>query len=282
MRSGYIRHLRFMTLQAQPKSFFFGTLEFLVLVYHSIVREVRTQSGNATLGILKELVFISTFIAFFYLIFLFLGRSTAIRGDFMMFLLSGVALLIIHMKAIAAVRSASNATSAVMQHAPMTVILSILAKSFAGLYLHFIAFLIILTALWIFGMDLSVNNPPRLVLPIFLAWASGTSIGLVFLAVKPLAPSVVNIISQLYIRAQMLTSGKIIPAAYMPSQMVDWFDWNPLFHVIDQARLAVFVNYSKEVSSLSYAIWFTIGFLLLGLMGEFWARKNLSKSKHGD
>ncbi len=270
-----------MTPASQQKSYFWGTLAFLELIYHSVVREVRTQSGNATFGILKELGFLITFIGFFYLIFAFLGRGAAIRGDFMMFLLSGVALLIIHMKAITSVRTALNATSPIMQHAPMTVMLSILAKAFGGLYMQAVAFLILLIALWIFGMDLTVENPPALLLPIILSWASGIAIGMVLMTISPVAPAAVALFAQLYVRAQMITSGKFIPAGYMPTKLVSWFDWNPLFHTIDQARLAIFINYNKEVTSIYYPLWFTAGFLVLGLMGELWARRNLSKSKHG-
>ncbi len=270
-----------MAANSKPKSLMTAAFEFIGLAYHSVVREVRTQSGSATFGILKELGFIVTFLGMFYLIFTFMGRAIAIRGDFMMFLLSGVALLIVHMKAIGAVRSASIATSAIMMHAPMTVVLSILAKAFGGLYLQATAFSIVLVAMWIFGMDLTIQNPTYLVLPVFLAWASGIAIGLMFMVISPIAPSIMGVLSQAYIRAQMITSGKFLPAAYMPPNLRDLFEWNPLFHVIDQARLAIFINYNKEVTSIEYPIFFTMGFVLLGLMGEFWARQNLSKSKHG-
>lgn len=270
-----------MAVINQHRSMLIGSFEFIELIFHSVVREVRTQSGSATFGVFKEVANMAIFVGMFYMLYSFLGRSVAIRGDFMMFLLTGVLLMIVHMKAIGSVRSASTATSAIMQHAPMTVILSILAKSLAGLYLQALAAIIVIMVLWIFGMDLTVRNPSGLVLPIFFSWASGIVVGLVFMLLTPLAPGFMQNFTQLYMRAQMFTSGKFIPAGYLPSSMVGYFSWNPLFHCIDQARLATFVNYNKEVSSMSYAIWFTLVFLLLGLMGEFWSRKNLSKSKHG-
>lgn len=260
---------------------FMGSLEFLELVYQSVVREVRTQSGNATFGILKEVGNIGVFMAMFYVFFTFMGRSIAIRGDFMMFLLTGIVLMLTHMKAISSVRSASNATSSIMQHAPMTVILSIISNAFAGLYLQLVAAIIVVAVLWVFGMDLYVSNPPGLVLPVFFSWASGIGVGMIFMMITPLAPGFMKVFSRLYMRAQMVTSGKFIPAAYMPAAMIPFFDWNPIFHCIDQARLATFVNYNKEVSNMNYAIWFTVVTILIGLMGEFWARQNLSKSKHG-
>jgi len=259
-----------------------GAFEFFELVYHSVVREVRMQSGNATFGILKEVTTISLFMVFFYVLAKFVGRNGAIRGDLMMYLLTGVVLLVVHIKAIGSAKSASKATSAIMQHAPMTVILSILAKAFSGLYLQAVAVIIIVAVLWIFGTDLTVQNPSGLVLPVFFTWASGISIGMIFMLLTPVIPAVIGPIAMLYQRAQMITSGKFLPAAYMPAALLPYFDWNPLFHTIDQARIATFVNYNSDITNIGYPIKFTLVAMLLGLMGEFWSRKNLSKSKHGD
>jgi len=270
-----------MASAPQSKSMFFGALEFVDLIFHSIVREVRTQSGNATFGILKEVSNITIFMGLFYLVSIFMGRAGAIRGSLVLFLLTGVILFLTHIKAVASVRGASKATSAIMMHTPMTVILSISAKAFAGLYLQFVAVLLVVIALWIFGADITVQNPGGLVLPLFFSWASGISVGMLFMIFAPVIPSLVNTLSPIYQRAQMFTSGKFIPAAYMPGVMVGYFSWNPLFHTIDQARVAAFVNYNSDVTNMAYPIWFTMIALLIGLMGEFWARRNLSKSKHG-
>jgi len=240
------------------------------------------QSGNATFGILKEVTTITLFMVFFYLLAKFMGRNGAIRGDLMMYLLTGVVLLVVHIKAIGSAKSASKATSAIMQHAPMTVILSILAKAFSGLYLQAVAVIIIVAVLWIFGTDLTVQNPSGLVLPVFFTWASGISIGMIFMLLTPVIPAVIGPFAMLYQRAQMITSGKFLPAAYMPAALLPYFDWNPLFHTIDQARIATFVNYNSDITNIGYPIKFTLVAMLLGLMGEFWSRKNLSKSKHGD
>lgn len=256
-------------------------LEFIDLVFHSVVREVRTQSGNATFGILKEFTNIVVFLGIFYVISIFMGRGGSIRGSLVLFLLTGIIPFLVHIKAIASVRTASIATSAIMMHTPMTVILSILTKAFAGLYLQFVAVLGIVFILWIFGANLAVYDPGGMIIPSFLAWASGMSIGMLFMILSPVFPSLVKNASPLYQRAQMFTSGKFMPAAYLPASMVAYFSWNPLFHAIDQIRVAAFVNYNSDVTNLTYPFWFTVIAFTFGLMGEFWARKNLSKSKHG-
>jgi len=64
-----------MATTPQKKSLFFGTLEFAELVFHSVVREVRTQSGSTTFGVLKEVTTMAIFLGIFYMISLFMGRG---------------------------------------------------------------------------------------------------------------------------------------------------------------------------------------------------------------
>jgi ABC-type polysaccharide/polyol phosphate export permease len=69
-----------------------------------------------------------------------------------------------------------------------------------------------------------------------LAWGSGCAIGLIFMALKPWAPDVVTIVQLVYVRANMIASGKMFVANTLPGFMLAMFDWNPLFHIIDQTR----------------------------------------------
>jgi ABC-type polysaccharide/polyol phosphate export permease len=113
---------------------------------------------------------------------------------------------------------------------------------------------------------------------VLLAWFTGLALGVVFLALKPWFPTFVSITSTIYQRANMIASGKMFVANTLPSFMVSMFDWNPLFHCIDQSRGYVFINYAPRNSSLEYPIWFGIIFLMIGLMGEFYTRRHASLS----
>ena len=56
------------------------------------------------------------------------------------------------------------------------------------------------------------------------------------------------------------------------------FDWNPLFHVIDQARGFIFLNYTPRYTSIEYAIDVALACLMIGLMAEFFTRQYASAS----
>ena len=51
--------------------------------------------------------------------------------------------------------------------------------------------------------------------------------------------------------------------------MLAMFDWNPLFHCVDQARGVMFINYSPTHSNVYYPLKVALVAIILGFMLEF-------------
>ena len=113
---------------------------------------------------------------------------------------------------------------------------------------------------------------------VLLRMVFGDRVGLMFMALRPWAPDLVRIITTVYARANMVASGKMFVANSLPGYMLVMFAWNPLFHIIDQCRGFVFVNYNPHFTSISYPVYMSIIFIMLGLLGEFYTRKRASAS----
>ena len=86
------------------------------------------------------------------------------------------------------------------------------------------------------GACLVIDDPVGLLGMHLLSWFSGIGIGMIFLSAMPWQPEGVTILKTLYQRVNVLASGKMVLANNLPAKRRDWFDWNPLFHIIDQAR----------------------------------------------
>jgi len=137
---------------------------------------------------------------------------------------------------------------------------------------------IVLTIYHIVFNPISIQYPVYAMAMFLLAWFSGASVGLIFFALRPWFPRFTGIASRIYTRANMIASGKMFVANSLPASKLFIFDWNPLFHTIDQARGFVFLHYNPHYSSWMYALKVTIVLLLIGLMGEFFTRKHVSRS----
>ena len=251
----------------------------LGVTYHTAVRKVRKTHGNAMVAIGMSLLQSFMFLAAFYLMFTVVGaRTMAIRGDFMLYLLTGIFMYLVHIQALQAVLGSENSTSPMMQHAPMNTLVAILSSALSVLYVKTISLLVILFVMHTLIQPIEIYDWSSAMMMYLLAWGSGCAIGLIFMALKPWAPDLVTIIQLVYVRANMIASGKMFVANTLPGFMLAMFDWNPLFHIIDQTRGYVFVNYVPHHSNWQYPLYVTLGLIMLGMMGEFFTRKRASIS----
>jgi len=249
------------------------------LIYHSTVRELRKSHGNAVIGLLMNILQAMLFVLVFYVMFNVLGlRSAAVRGDFMLYVMSGIFLFMTHTKAMGAVTGSEGPTSPMMQHAPMNTVVAITSAALASLYIQVISAVVILLLYYTLETHFVIEDPVGAIGMFLLSWASGIGVGMVFLATKPWFPGFISVASTVYARANMIASGKMFLANTLPPSMLVLFDWNPLFHCIDQERGFVFINYTPHNSSISYPIYVTLALIMIGLMGEFYTRKHMSAS----
>ena len=249
------------------------------LIYHSIVRSVRKQHNNAFIAILMNMMQAVMFVMAFYVMFSILGmRGAAVRGDFLLYIMSGIFLYLTHTKALSAVAGSEGPASPMMQHAPMTTIVAIASAALGALYVQVLSLFVILFVYHVAFVPITIDQPIAAFGMMLIAWFTGCALGMVLLAIKPWFPTFVSIFSMVYQRANMIASGKMFLANSLPGFMLAMFDWNPLFHAIDQSRGYVFINYNPRYSNGEYPMWVGLIFLMIGLMGEFYTRKHASIS----
>ena len=251
----------------------------LELIYHSVVRSVRKTHNNAFLAIGLNLLQAVIFVATFYVMFSLLGlKGAAIRGDFLLYIMSGIFIFLTHTKVLGAVVGSEGPASPMMQHAPMNTIIAIASAALGSLYIQVLSLSLILFIYHVAYQPLVIGQPAAAFGMLMIAWFTGVSLGVVLLAIKPWYPQFVSVFSTIYQRANMVASGKMFVANTLPGYMLAMFDWNPLFHCIDQARGFIFINYNPQYTNWEYALWVSIILLMIGLMGEFYTRRHASVS----
>jgi ABC-type polysaccharide/polyol phosphate export permease len=256
-----------------------GALVMADLIYHSTVRNVRKGHRNAAAGLLMSILQTVIFLAAFWVMFTVLGvRGNAVRGDFLLYLMSGIFLFMIHTKAVGSIVKAEGPTSPMMQHAPLNTFVTMASSALAALYLQLLSMLAILFVYHVAWTPVVIDQPLGALAMVLLAWFSGVGVGVCLAALRPWFPDGVLIASSVYSRANMIASGKMFVANTLPGSMLAFFDWNPLFHAIDQARGYIFLNYNPHFTSWEYALWVSVALLVLGLMGESYTRRRASLS----
>jgi ABC-type polysaccharide/polyol phosphate export permease len=248
-------------------------------MFHLAVRNQRKSHNNAVFGLVMSILQTLLMLLVMYFMFNLFGlRRVAVRGDFMLYVMSGVFMFMTHIKAIQAVSSAESAANPLMMHAPMNTIVAIGGAALGSLYQQTLAASTILFFYHCLWNPITIDQPVGMMGMFLLSWFAGVGIGMIFLAAMPWQPDLMGILSGLYRRANMLASGKMVLANNISPTMRDMFDWNPLFHTIDQGRGFIFLNYAPRYTSIEYAVQVAMVGVIIGLMAEFFTRQHISAS----
>jgi ABC-type polysaccharide/polyol phosphate export permease len=256
-----------------------AALEIADVTYHATVRAARGSHSNALFGLVINVATTALFIVILYVTMTLMGFvSNAFRGDFVVFLMSGVMSYMTYNKTMKAVYGAEGPTSAMMLHAPMNTAVAIMSAALSALYLQILSAVVILFVYHVAFVPVTINDPVHALSLILGCWLFGIGTGMVLLAIKPWAPKLAPMLMMIVSRINIFASGKMLVGNALSFTLLKFFDWNPLFHLIDQLRGAIFINYVPRNSSLSYALWVSVVLIALGLMGEFFTRKHTSRS----
>ncbi|GGM06897.1 ABC transporter permease [Pseudooceanicola nanhaiensis] len=265
--------------QNTPRTTFQSGVQHLELIYHSIVRDIRKSHGNAFLSILLNMLQAAMFVISFYVMFTILGlRSSAVRGDFLLYIMSGIFLFMTHTKTLGAVVASEGPASPMMKHAPMNTLVAIASAALGTLYIQVLSMVVILFIYHTLFTQITIEQPIAAFGCLLIAWFTGAALGVLLLSIKPWFPRFVGIFTTVYQRANMIASGKMFLANSLPGYMLAMFDWNPLFHCIDQARGFIFINYFPRYTNLAYPMYVGMTLLMVGMMAEFYTRKHASVS----
>lgn len=249
------------------------------LIFHSTVRHVRRSHRNAIAGLLLSMLQSMIFVLVFYMMFALIGiRSSPIPGDYLLYIMSGVFLFMFHTKAMGAVAKAEGPASTMMQHAPLNTFVVIASAALSSLYLQtlsLVTLLFLYHALW---TPVVIDDMAGAFGMCLLSWFSGVAVGTVFYAIRPWQPDIGNLLTSVWSRANMVASGKMFVANVMPGHLIALFWWNPLFHIIDQARGFIFLNYDPMVTDWRYALCVSLAIYVVGMMGVSFTKKRASAS----
>ncbi len=258
------------------QGFWVALTAFAALVYSLVVRDLRTEHKNASLGILLAVAQPLVMGIVFYLFMSLMGGGfNKVRGDSLTFVLLGFILFFVHVRTVAAVAGALRQD--MMNHQRLSPFLMIWVKAIGSFYKNAFALVIMIIANYLLRDVYEMQDPFLFASAFFWCWFSGIGIGIIFLAANRYF-TWGSVLQVTYIRISFFTSGKFFVANSLPSFIRPYMDWNPLFHLLDQGRDAAFLNYTARTTSMDYVIVVTMCLFVLGMLVEHYVRVNYSAS----
>lgn len=246
---------------------------FASTCYYATVRDLRRGHANALVAILSEMLqaIILLVVILAFLNVLNIGQMI-LRGNAVLSILTGIFLFLIHTRTVTKVSGAAT-NAALFRHAPASPLAFYVGTALSGLYIHILSLLLVGVLAHVFFAPIEIDNVARTVGCVLLAWLCGLGVGVLAAAVRLAAPKFVQIATSFYARGNMVFSGKMVLAGGLSAAVLNYFLWNPLFHIIDQARGAIFINYTATTTNLIYPAVFGATCFLLGLMIEHRLRR---------
>ena len=255
------------------------TFRFFELLFHTTARNIRRVSFNPIVAIINQILTMLVLVAAFMLLTTLLGtRTAAIRGNSVQFIMSGIFLFLVHNSSLGAAAMVGGLRTPLTLHTYITHFMLVMSAGFAALYIQILAMIFILVSTHILLEPIVFESLSGFAFAFFIAWASGLMIGFFFSVISPYSPRIIELVKMLYMRSNMIFSGKMFVANAIPASILPYFYWNPLFHTIDHARGESFINYTPRVTDINYSVWVTVVFFVLGLVFQKYGQNVVSAS----
>lgn len=246
-------------------TFINGLQNYSFLIWALTVRSIRESSNGAMIGFLRGVLMALAFCLAFYFIMTFIGLAgLTVRGDLMVFILIGVGFFFTMKMAMMAAIKAMQRSWGLTQHPHLSPVLIVYAECLAVLYNWTLAILFIFIGNGLVKGTFYLQEPIMFFPLFFLTWLTGLAVGMV-MGFLLYYFSWFAIFKRILFKLLFFSSGKFMNANVIPNDMLPFFLWNPIFHLIDQMRDAAFVNYTAHKTNLTYPI--IVCFLLL-VMGH--------------
>lgn len=231
----------------------YGVLNLSSKIFYYSVALVRKQSGSTSWGFLITIFEYSyNFLIILLIMLIVRSMGGVIRAPFLLYVLTGVSIFLIHNKIIGSFLDADS-------NKPLLPVLSvgnsvlIWGEFLQSVYMQVIVSLIFLTIIIFTTGTFRVADPLLAIWVFMMALAYSVALGALGFALMPLQKRVVKRVFAVYRRLGIIFSGKMIPGNLATGTSIfAFYRINPLFHIIDQFRGAMFENYHPHNSNLAY------------------------------
>jgi len=225
------------------------------VIFALVLREVRGRFGAKRMGafwfVFEPLAHVLLLTAIMTIV-----RQRTIPGmDAPVFLVAGIVPFLLFRNIALRGMEAVNANQGLFAYRQIKPFDCMLARAIVEFFLMACVYVVLIFGLGFWcGYGIGIDRPLEWFGLIGLGLLLGGSMGLIFAAIVDVLPEIRTFIRLLFLPLYLL-SGVIVPPWRLPEQMLSWLTWNPLLHLVDLIRAAVFPHYPHTPQiSLSYVI----------------------------
>lgn len=217
------------------------------------LREIKTRFGKYQLGYAWALIEPIATVAVLITVFTTL-RAPGYPGiDFPVFLGVGVVINSLFVEIANRSIKAIEANTTLFNYRPVRPIDTVLARALLECTLHMAVFAVLALGYlaWVGRVEFQFHDVPSLLLVFLLLTSLSAGVGVLFMLITD-AYSDADKVLPLLTRPLFFISGVFFSIELVPREYWPLFLWNPIFHAIELARMAVAPGYIVQGVSMGY------------------------------
>lgn len=236
------------------------------VIYALILRETRTRYGKTRIGYLWALFEPLAHMLIFVAIFSFIGRASPLGGSVAMLVLTGLFPYNLFSNMATQLMNAVAANRVLLSYPHVTPFDVMLARTILEIATQIMVFSFVLLILAVQNLwDMKVDSLIDVITVILVTATLGAGLGLINAALAFKFPSYANIFG-MTMRPMYFLSGIFFVVGYMSTDIQNIMYYNPIAHLIEWFRSAIYAGYESSFLDKHYLLSFTLTVVFFGLL----------------
>jgi len=236
------------------------------VIYALILRETRTRYGKTRIGYLWALFEPLAHMLIFVAIFSFIGRASPLGGSVAMLVLTGLFPYNLFSNMATQLMNAVAANRVLLSYPHVTPFDVMVARIILEIATQIVVFSFVLLILAVQNLwDMNVDSLIDVIIVVLVTATLGAGLGLINAVLAFKFPSYANIFG-MTMRPMYFLSGIFFVVGYMSTDIQNIMYYNPIAHLIEWFRSAMYVGYESSFLDKHYLLSFTLTVVFFGLL----------------
>lgn len=234
-------------------------------VFALMMRELKTRFGAKKLGYFWAIAEPAAQAVVMAILFSLIGRSSLSGVPVALFMISGIMPFKFFSKLFPQLANAVSANKSLFTYRQVSPIDPLLTRLIIEVVTYIVVFVALLAGLAWLGFDVEMQNFLSFITINFVLVSLGLGVGLLLCVASAFWEDTTKVVAMV-MTPMFFLSGIFFTATMIPQKYHYLIDWNPIFHVIELIREAMFLSYTTPVGDLGYVVMCALITNGLGLM----------------
>jgi capsular polysaccharide transport system permease protein len=234
-------------------------------IFALMMRELKTRFGAKKLGYFWAIAEPAAQASILALMFSLIGRSSLAGVPVALFMISGIMPFKFFSKLLSQLAGSVQANKALFTYRQVSILDPLITRLIIEVITYIVVFCIILSVMAWMGFNVEMQDFLAFLMINVLLISLGLGMGILLCVASAYWEDTTKVVSMIMLPMFMI-SGIFFTATMIPQKYLYLFDWNPIFHVIELIRQAMFVSYTSPIGDWQYVAFCALVSNAAGLM----------------